>query len=93
MAHKDKGKRQVRLYLSDETIMQVKALTLILGRDDWNQVFDDVAKLGVAYMNSASKLELTEWSDKLQLVDLRAGAQELGLHIVRGRLPVPGDAD
>lgn len=76
--------KQVRLYLSEESIRQAKLLTLILGRDDHNQVIDDCIKIGIAYMNERCKLELAAWSDSLKLFDLQTMPD---LKIIKGRLP------
>ena len=86
MAHKDSATSQYRLYLRPDTVKQLKLLTLILGRDDWNLVADDMIRLGIAYMNETGKLELADWKNSISLMDLR---QNLGLRVIRGELPLP----
>ena len=89
MAHKDRGMKQFRVWLKPDTVKQVKYLALILGRDDeWNIVLDDMVRIGVAYANSAGKLELADWDPNLKLIDLK---DDLGLRVFRGELPQLGD--
>ncbi len=85
MAHKDKTTRQVRLYLRPQTILQLKALTLITGRDDWNVVCDDMIQLGIAYANEKGKLELAEWQPTIKLLSL----DTLKLRVLRGDMSLP----
>jgi hypothetical protein len=84
--HRDKSTQQFRIWLRPETVKQLKLLTLILGRDDWNLVADDMIRMGVAYTNETAKLELAEWSDQLTLFDL---ASDMKLHVLKGDLPHP----
>lgn len=90
MAHKDKQTRQYRLWLRESTLKQVKLLALVLGRDDWNLVADDMLQLGIAYMNDTAKLELADWQPTMRLVDLRS--PDLHLRVIKGDLPLPEGA-
>jgi hypothetical protein len=89
MAHKDKSTKQYRFWLRPETVQQVRLLTLLLGRDDPNQVCDDMIRAGIAYTNETAKIKLAEWDPKLKLFDLNA---DLELRVLRGTLPMPSEA-
>lgn len=68
--HKDTTAKEYRVWLRESSIKQVKTLALILNREDWHQVLDDVVRVGVAYVNEAAKLELASYSDTLKLFNL-----------------------
>ena len=77
MTHADKDAGQFRVWLNHTTVRDVKLLTLILGKDDWNRVMDDVLKIGMAYINDVGKLELPDWSGRLGLPVLKNVTQNL----------------
>ena len=88
--HKDKNTNQYRVWLRPETIQNVKLLSLILNREDWNVVMDDLIRIGIYYMNNTAKMDLADWSDFRKLL---SEPSELRLRIIKGSLPVPGKDD
>ena len=85
MTYNKKDRHQYRLYLRTDTITQIKLLALILGRaDEWNEVADDMMRMGVAYANEAGHLELQDWKGSLTLWDL---SKDLKLSTIKGELP------
>ena len=77
ITHKDKHAKQYRLYIRPETIKQVRALSLIANKSDWNEVADDCMAVGVAYFNQFGKFELADWDGTLRLADLSKVSQRM----------------
>jgi hypothetical protein len=88
MAHKDHRAREYRIWLRPDTVKQVKLLTMLMNRNDWNMVADDMIRIGVSYFNRVAKMELTDWDGSMDLLDLDG---DIGLSTLRGELPPPED--
>lgn len=63
---------------------QAKLLSLLLNRDDWHMVVDDLLRLGIVYLNEVAHMELADWKDFAKLLSVK---DELSLRIITGSLP------
>ena len=79
-----KRRGEYRIRLRQDTIKQIKLMALILNRPDWHEVLDDVARIGVAYLNRVAKMNLADWKGEIKLYDL---GSEMDLTIIKGDLP------